>query len=85
MLCSNRAVYLQIKINLGYQLNRFVFDLRISSGHVCAERAERDHVFFHSPVLKRTAEGRAVVAKIFATSTTLREGAYPGDWKLDER
>ena len=30
-------------------------------------------------------EGREVVAKIFATSTTLREGAYTGEWKLDDR
>ena len=35
--------------------------------------------------LIRTVEGRAVVAKIFATSTTLREGAYTGEWKLDDR
>jgi hypothetical protein len=42
-------------------------------------------VVFHSPVLIRAIEGRAVVAKIFATSTTLREGAYTGEWKLDDR
>jgi hypothetical protein len=43
------------------------------------------NVVFHSPVLIRALEGRAVVAKIFATSTTLREGAYTGEWKLDDR
>jgi hypothetical protein len=43
------------------------------------------NVVFHSPVLIRTVEGRAVVAKIFAASTTLREGAYTGEWKLDDR
>ena len=42
-------------------------------------------VVFHSPVLIRPIEGRTVVAKIFATSTTLREGAYTGEWKLDDR
>jgi hypothetical protein len=36
-------------------------------------------------VLIRALKGRAVVAKIFATSTTLREGAYVGEWKLDDR
>ena len=30
-------------------------------------------------MLIRTVEGRTVVAKIFAASTTLREGAYTGD------
>ena len=44
-----------------------------------------ENVVFHSPVLIRTIEGRAAVAKIFATSTTLREGAYTGEWKLDDR
>ena len=43
------------------------------------------NVVFHSPVLIRTVEGRAAVAKIFAASTTLREGAYTGEWKLDDR
>jgi hypothetical protein len=42
-------------------------------------------VVFHSPVLIRPMESRAVVAKIFATSTTLREGAYTGEWELDDR
>ena len=37
------------------------------------------NVVFHSPVLIRTVEGRTVVAKIFAASTTLREGAYTGE------
>ena len=43
-------------------------------------------VVFHSPVLVRTIEGRSVVAKIFATSTTLREGAYTvsGNWTTEE-
>jgi hypothetical protein len=36
-------------------------------------------------VLIKTIEGRAAVAKIFATSTTLREGRYTGEWKLDDR
>jgi len=49
------------------------------------ERLLAPNVVFHSPVLIRTMEGRAVVAKIFATSTTLREGAYTGEWKLDDR
>ena len=40
---------------------------------------------FHSPVLVRTVEGRAIAAKIFATSTTLRDGAYTGEWKLHDR
>ena len=43
------------------------------------------NVVFHSPVLIRPVEGRTVVAKIFAASTTLREGAYTGEWKLDDR
>jgi hypothetical protein len=43
------------------------------------------NVVFHSPVLIRAIEGRAVVAKIFATLTTLREGAYTGEWKLDDQ
>ena len=43
------------------------------------------NVVFHSPVLIRTIEGREVLAKIFAASTTLREGAYTGEWKLDDR
>jgi hypothetical protein len=58
------------------------------SGHATVADYEKllaPNVVFHSPVLIRTAEGRAVVAKIFATSTTLREGAYTGEWKLDER
>jgi len=58
------------------------------SGHATAADYETilaANVVFHSPVLIRTIEGRAVVAKIFAASTTLREGAYTGEWKLDER
>jgi hypothetical protein len=58
------------------------------SGHATVADYEKllaPNVVFHSPVLIRTAEGRAVVAKIFATSTTLREGAYTGEWKLDDR
>jgi hypothetical protein len=58
------------------------------SGHATVADYEKilaENVVFHSPVLIRAAEGRAVVAKIFATSTTLREGAYAGEWKLDER
>lgn len=49
------------------------------------EKILAENVVFHSPVLIRAIEGRAVVAKIFATSTTLREGAYTGEWKLDDR
>jgi len=49
------------------------------------EKLLAPNVVFHSPVLIHAAEGRAVVAKIFATSTTLREGAYAGEWKLDDR
>ena len=49
------------------------------------EKLLAPNVVFHSPVLIRTAEGREVVAKIFATSTTLREGVYTGEWKLDDR
>ena len=49
------------------------------------EKLLAPNVVFHSPVLIRSAEGRAAVAKIFATSTTLREGAYTGEWKLDNR
>src|SRR6476469_8975903 len=58
------------------------------SGHATVADYEKllaPNVVFHSPVLIRTVEGRAVVAKIFATSTTLREGAYTGEWKLDDR
>jgi hypothetical protein len=58
------------------------------SGHATVADYEKllaPNVVFHSPVLIRTMEGRAVVAKIFATSTTLREGAYTGEWKLDDR
>ena len=58
------------------------------SGHATVADYEKllaPNFVFHSPVLIRTAEGRAVVAKIFATSTTLREGAYTGEWKLDNR
>jgi hypothetical protein len=58
------------------------------SGHATVTDYEKllaPNVVFHSPVLIRTAEGRTVVAKIFATSTTLREGAYTGEWKLDDR
>jgi hypothetical protein len=58
------------------------------SGHATVADYEKllaPNVVFHSPVLIRTAEGRAVVAKIFATSTTLREGVYTGEWKLDDR
>ena len=58
------------------------------SGHATIADYEKllaPNVVFHSPVLIRTVEGRAVVAKIFATSTTLREGAYTGEWKLDDR
>jgi hypothetical protein len=58
------------------------------SGHATLSDYEKllaPNVVFHSPVLIRTLEGRAVVAKIFATSTTLREGAYTGEWKLDDR
>jgi len=49
------------------------------------EKLLAPNVVFHSPVLIRALEGRAVVAKIFATSTTLREGAYTGEWKLYDR
>jgi hypothetical protein len=49
------------------------------------EKLLAPNVVFHSPVLIRALEGRAVVAKIFATSTTLREGTYTGEWKLDDR
>src|SRR6202163_4675705 len=49
------------------------------------EKLLAPNVVFHSPVLIRAAEGRTVVAKIFATSTTLRGGAYTGEWKLDDR
>ena len=49
------------------------------------ERLLAPNVVFHSRVLIRTAEGRDVVAKIFATSTTLREGGYTGEWRLDDR
>ena len=58
------------------------------SGHATLadyEKLVADNVVFHSPVLIRTIEGRAAVAKIFATSTTLREGGYTGEWKLDDR
>ena len=58
------------------------------SGHATVADYEKilaANVVFHSPVLIRAIEGRAVVAKIFATSTTLREGAYTGEWKLDDR
>jgi hypothetical protein len=58
------------------------------SGHATVADYEKllaPNVVFHSPVLIRTAEGRAVVARIFATSTTLREGAYTGEWRLDDR
>jgi hypothetical protein len=58
------------------------------SGHATAADYETllvADVVFHSPVLVRTVEGRTVVAKIFAASTTLREGAYTGEWKLDDR
>ena len=58
------------------------------SGHATAADYEKilaANVVFHSPVLILPVEGRAVVAKIFATSTTLREGAYTGEWKLDDR
>jgi hypothetical protein len=58
------------------------------SGHATAADYEKilaANVVFHSPVLVRTVEGRTVVAKIFAASTTLREGAYTGEWKLDDR
>jgi hypothetical protein len=56
------------------------------SGHATAADYETilaANVVFHSPVLIRTVEGRTAVAKIFAASTTLREGAYTGEWKLD--
>ena len=49
------------------------------------EKLLAKNVVFHSPVLVRAVEDRAVIAKIFATSTTLREGAYTGEWKLDDR
>ena len=49
------------------------------------EKILAPNVVFHSPVLIRTAEGREVVAKIFATLTTLREGVHTGEWKLDDR
>jgi hypothetical protein len=58
------------------------------SGHATAADYEAilaANVVFHSPVLIRAVEGRAAVAKIFAASTTLREGAYTGEWKLDDR
>ena len=58
------------------------------SGHATAADYETmlaANVVFHSPVLIRTIEGRTTVAKIFAASTTLREGAYTGEWKLDDR
>ena len=58
------------------------------SGHATVADYEKilaADVVFHSPVLIRTIEGRTAVAKIFATSTTLREGAYTGEWKLDDR
>jgi hypothetical protein len=45
------------------------------SGHATVADYEKLlalNVVFHSPVLIRTVEGRALVAKIFATSTTLR-------------
>ena len=49
------------------------------------EKIVAAHVVFHSPVLIKAIEGREVVAKIFATSTTLRDGAYTGEWNLDDR
>ncbi|MGY4427905.1 hypothetical protein ACVWWO_000382 [Bradyrhizobium sp. F1.13.1] len=58
------------------------------SGHATTADYETmlaENVVFHSPVLIRTIEGRAAVAQIFAASTTLREGAYTGEWKLDDR
>lgn len=58
------------------------------SGHATAADYEKllaANVVFHSPVLIRTIEGRVAVAKIFAASTTLREGGYTGEWKLDDR
>ena len=58
------------------------------SGHATVADYEKllaPNIVFHSPVLIRAAEGRAVVAKIFATSTTLRDGSYTGEWKLDDR
>src|SRR5712672_1662761 len=58
------------------------------SGHATVADYEKllaPNVVFHSPVLIRTPEGRSVVAKIFVASTTLREGAYTGEWKLDDR
>jgi hypothetical protein len=47
------------------------------------EKLLAPNVVFHSPVLIRTAEGREVVAKIFATSTTLREGGYSQPLLID--
>ena len=58
------------------------------SGHATASDYEAllaENVVFHSPVLIRAVEGRTAVAKIFAASTTLREGAYTGEWRLDDR
>ena len=42
---------------------------------------------FSLQMLFFTALSRVVqsLQKIFATSTTLREGAYTGEWKLDDR
>jgi len=57
------------------------------SGHATAADYEKllvANVVFHSPVLIRAIEGRAVVAKIFATSTTLREGRVNGSWTIEE-
>lgn len=45
-----------------------------------------DNVVFHSPILIRPIEGRAVVAAIFAQSSSTRgSGSYTAEFKLDER
>jgi hypothetical protein len=44
-----------------------------------------EDVAFYSPLLVRPAIGRALVAKIFSTSSNVRRGQYIKEYQLDER
>jgi hypothetical protein len=67
-----------------------VHPLRIlrETGHAIVEQNKAllaEDIVFHSPLLVKAVTGRDVVAAIFATSASVREGWYIAEHKLDDR
>jgi hypothetical protein len=58
------------------------------SGSATAEQYLKllaDGVTFHSPIFALAIEGKDTVAAVFATSSSVRDGGYIAEHKLDDR